>query len=162
MISEGDTIPDVKLMRAGPDGPEPVTTHELMGQGRTVLFAVPGAYTPTCSARHLPGYVDHQADFKAKGVDRIVCTAVNDAFVMGAWGEASGVPSDGGGIVMLADGNAEFAEAMGLSMDGSAYGMGKRSKRYAAVIEDGKVARLAVEEGGGFGVSSAEDVLSRL
>ena len=158
MISEGDTIPDVQLMRAGPDGPEPVGTHAVMGQGRTVLFAVPGAFTPTCSARHLPGYVDHASDFKAKGVDRIVCTSVNDAFVMGAWGEASGAD----GIVMLADGNAEFAEAMGLTMDGSGFGMGTRSKRYAAVIEDGKVAHLFVEEGGGFGVSSAEEVLSKL
>ena len=158
MISEGDTIPDVKLMKAGPDGPEPIGTHDLMGQGRTVLFAVPGAFTPTCSARHLPGYVDHAADFEAKGVDRIVCTSVNDAFVMGAWGR----DSDAGDIVMLADGNAEFADAMGLSMDGTDYGMGKRSRRYAAVIEDGKVARLAVEEGGGFGVSSAEDVLAQL
>ena len=162
MISEGETIPDIQLMRAGPDGPEPVGTHELMGQGRTVLFAVPGAFTPTCSARHLPGYVDHAGDFKAEGVDRIVCTAVNDAFVMGAWAKDSGVGTGPDDIVMLADGNAAFAEAMGLSMDGQGYGMGKRSQRYAAVIEDGKVTRLAVEEGGSFGVSSAEDVLSHL
>ena len=158
MISQGDTIPDVKLMKAGADGPEPVGTHELMGQGKTVLFAVPGAFTPTCSARHLPGFVDKADAFEAKGVDRIVCTSVNDAFVMCAWGEQSGAD----GIVMLADGNAEFAEAMGLAMDGTDYGMGKRSQRYAAVIEDGKVTRLDVEEGGGFGVSSAEEVLSRL
>lgn len=162
MISEGDTIPDLKLMRAGADGPEPVGTHELMGRGRTVLFAVPGAFTPTCSARHLPGYVDHAGDFRAKGVDRIVCTSVNDAFVMGAWAEGSGVGTGEGDIVMLADGNAEFARAMGLVMDGKGYGMGQRSQRYAAVIEDGVVRRLAVEEGGGFGVSSAEEVLSHL
>ena len=158
MIKEGDKVPDVKLMRAGEDGPEPVSTGELFGQGRTVLFAVPGAFTPTCSARHLPGFVDKRAEFDAKGVDRIVCTAVNDAFVMGAWGEKAGAD----GIVMLADGNAEFARAMGLVMDGSGFGMGERSKRYAAVIEDGTVTRIAVEEGGGFGVSSAEDVLSHL
>ena len=158
MISQGDAIPDVKLMKAGADGPEPVGTHELMGQGRTVLFAVPGAFTPTCSARHLPGYVDKKGEFAAKGVDRIVCTSVNDAFVMGAWAESAGAD----GIVMLADGNGEFAEALGLAMDGSGYGMGKRSQRYAMVIEDGKVTRLDVEEGGGFGVSSAEEVLSHL
>ena len=158
MISQGDAIPDVKLMRAGADGPEPVGTHDLMGQGKTVLFAVPGAFTPTCSARHLPGYVDKKGEFAAKGVDRIVCTSVNDAFVMGAWAESAGAD----GIVMLADGNGEFAEALGLAMDGSGYGMGKRSQRYAMVIEDGKVTRLDVEEGGGFGVSSAEEVLSHL
>ena len=152
----------MKLMRAGADGPEPVSTGELFGHGRSVLFAVPGAYTPTCSARHLPGYVEHADGFRAKGVDRIVCTSVNDAFVMGAWAQASGVGTSGDDIVMLADGNAEFANAMGLSMDGSGYGMGTRSQRYAAVIEDGVVRQLLVEEGGGFGVSSAEEVLSRL
>ena len=162
MISPGDTIPDIQLTKAGPDGPEPVGTHELMGQGRTVLFAVPGAFTPTCSARHLPGYVEHASAFREKGVDRIVCTSVNDAFVMGAWGEASGVGTGPDDIVMLADGNAELAEAMGLGMDGSGYGMGKRSQRYAAVIEDGKLKDLFVEEGGGFGPSSAEAVLARL
>lgn len=158
MISQGDTIPDLQLTKAGADGPEPIGTHDLMGQGKTVLFAVPGAFTPTCSARHLPGYVDHKDAFAAKGVDRIVCTSVNDAFVMGAWGESA----DADGIVMLADGNGEFAKAMGLVMDAEGFGMGKRSQRYAAIIEDGKVARLAVEEGGSFGVSSAEDVLSHL
>lgn len=158
MIERGDAVPQVELMKAGADGPEPVTTGELFGQGRTVLFAVPGAFTPTCSARHLPGFVDKREAFAAKGVDRIVCTSVNDAFVMGAWAESAGAD----GIVMLADGNGDFARAMGLEMDGSGFGMGPRSKRYAAIIEDGRVTHIAVEEGGGFGVSSAEEVLSHL
>lgn len=162
MVSQGETIPKTDLMKAGVDGPEPIDTHALMGSGKTVLFAVPGAFTPTCSARHLPGFVEHLDDFKAKGVDRVVCTAVNDAFVMGAWGESAGVAPGRDDFVMLADGNARFAEAMGLTMDGSGFGMGERSQRYAAVIADGKVTHLAVEDPGSFGVSSAEQVLAQL
>ena len=158
MIEQGDALPDVTLMRATGEGPQPTTTHEVFGRGRSVLFAVPGAYTPTCSARHLPGYVEKAEAFKEKGVDRIACTAVNDAFVLQAWGEGS----DASGIEMLADGNGDLARALGLTMDGSAYGMGERSQRYAMVIEDGKVTHLFVEEPGAFEVSSAEHVLSKL
>jgi peroxiredoxin len=158
MIKPGDTIPDLTLMRATADGPQQAGTRDLFGGKRTALFAVPGAFTPTCSARHLPGFVDRMDELKAKGIDQVVCTSVNDAFVMKAWGDSAGAE----GIVMLADGNGELAEAMGLSMDGSAYGMGKRSQRYAAVIDDGKVERLDVEEGGAFEVSSAEHLLSVL
>ena len=159
MIETGQTLPDVELMHATPDGPQKVRTHELFGQGKSVIFAVPGAFTPTCSARHLPGFVDHADDLKAKGVDRIACVSVNDAFVMQAWGESADA---GDKVTLLGDGNAEFAEALGLTMDGSGFGMGKRSQRYAMVVEDGKVADLFVEEGGGFEVSSAEHVLSKL
>ena len=158
MIQTGDTLPDVSLMRAGADGPEPVSAHEVFGQGRSVLFAVPGAFTPTCSARHLPGFVERADEIRAKGVDRIACVSVNDAFVMQAWGEQAGADD----IVMLADGNAEFTRALGLVLDGTGFGMGERSQRYAMVIEDGKVTSLDVEEGGGFEVSSADHVLTRL
>ena len=158
MIQTGDTLPDVSLMRAGADGPEPVSAHEVFAQGRSVLFAVPGAFTPTCSARHLPGFVERADEIRAKGVDRIACVSVNDAFVMQAWGEQAGADD----IVMLADGNAEFTRALGLVLDGTGFGMGERSQRYAMVIEDGKVTSLDVEEGGGFEVSSADHVLTRL
>jgi peroxiredoxin len=159
MISVGDKLPDVTLMLATPEGPQKTTTAELFGGKKTVLFAVPGAFTPTCSARHLPGFVEKEGELKAKGADQIVCTSVNDAFVMQAWGESAGAT---GKVAMLADGNAAFAEAVGLSMDGTGYGMGKRSQRYAMVIEDGTVTSLDVEEGGAFDVSSAETQLSHL
>ena len=159
MIEQGERLPDTKLMRAGPDGPEPVGTLELMGRGRTVLFAVPGAFTPTCSARHLPGFVEKAGEIRAKGVDRIVCTAVNDVFVLQAWGESGGAGED---VVLLADGNADFARAMGLDADASAFGMGTRSRRYAMIVEDGVVRQLSVEEPGAFEVSSADAVLAHL
>ena len=159
MIEEGQTLPDLPLMRATPDGPEKTTTHEVLGSGKTVLFAVPGAFTPTCSARHLPGFVEKADALRAKGVDRIACTSVNDAFVMQAWGEQAGAGED---IVMLADGNGDLARALGLTMDGSAFGMGERSQRYAMVIEDGKVTALDVEAPGAFEVSSADHVMTRL
>ena len=158
MIQEGQTLPDVTLMRATPDGPEKTSTHEVFGSGKSVLFAVPGAFTPTCSARHLPGFVEQADALRAKGVDRIACTSVNDAFVLQAWGEEAGA----GDIVMLADGNGELARALGLTMDGSGFGMGERSQRYAMVIEDGTVTALDVEEPGAFEVSSADHVLTRL
>ena len=157
-ISVGDKLPDVTLVKATENGPEQVSSADYF-KGKTVaLFSVPGAFTPTCSARHLPGYVDKAADLKAKGVDEIVATAVNDAFVMGAWKSAAG--SDD--ITMLADGNGAFADAVGLSADMGGFGMGKRGQRYSMVIEDGVVKQLNVEAPGDFSVSSAEHMLEQL
>lgn len=157
-ISVGDKLPEVTLTKAGPEGPEKVQSGEYF-KGKTVaLFSVPGAFTPTCSARHLPGYVDKAAELKAKGVDEIVATSVNDAFVMGAWKASAGADD----VTMLADGNGEFAEAVGLTMDGSGFGMGKRSQRYSMIVEDGIVKSLNVEQPGDFSVSSAEHLLGQL
>ncbi|MGB3752549.1 MAG: peroxiredoxin [Parerythrobacter sp.] len=157
-ISVGDTLPDVKLAKAGAEGPEQVQSKDFFA-GRTVaLFSVPGAFTPTCSAKHLPGFVDKAGDLKAKGVDEIVGTAVNDAFVMNAWNEDAG--SDD--ITMLADGNAEFVEALGLTMDGSGFGMGKRGQRFSMVVEDNVVKQLNVEAPGDFSVSSADHMLGQM
>lgn len=158
-ISVGDRIPDVQVMTMTAEGPKPVRTGELLGTGKAVLFAVPGAFTPTCSDHHLPGFVIRAEELAAKGVGTVACIAVNDAFVMGAWGAAREV---GDSVVMLADGNGEFTKAMGLELDGSGFGLGTRSQRYAAVIEDGTVTHLAVESGGGLEVSSAEAVLAAL
>ena len=132
---------------------------ELFKGKRVVLFAVPGAFTPTCSMKHLPGFVEHAAALKAKGVDEIVCLSVNDAFVMGAWGKDQ---KAGGKVHMLADGNGDFTRAVGLEMDGTKFGMGKRSQRYALIARDGKVEQLLVEPGPGLNASSAESVLSKL
>ena len=157
-ISVGDKLPDVTLTKAGPEGPEKVRSGDYF-KGKTVaLFSVPGAFTPTCSARHLPGYVDKAAELKAKGVDEIVATSVNDAFVMGAWKASAGADD----VTMLADGNGEFAEAVGLTMDGSGFGMGKRGQRYSMIVEDGVVKALNVEQPGDFSVSSAEHMLGQL
>ena len=156
-IAVGDKVPDVEVRTMGPEGPTSVRTGELLGSGKVVLFAVPGAFTPGCSKIHLPGFVSGADDLKAKGVDTIACIAVNDAFVMDAWGQAQGAD----GITMLADGNAEFTEAMGLVMDGSGFGMGRRSKRYAAVIEDGVITSLEVDTKG-IELSACENVLSKL
>ena len=160
MIKAGDALPaDVKLMEMGEGGPKPVTVGELT-QGKTVvLFAVPGAFTPTCSMKHLPGFVEKAGDLRAKGVDDIVCLSVNDAFVMGAWGSDHGA---GGKVRMVADGNGELTRALGLEMDASGFGMGQRSKRYAMVVKDGTVTELLVEPAGGLNVSSAESVLGKL
>jgi glutaredoxin/glutathione-dependent peroxiredoxin len=158
-ISVGDRIPDVKLMTMTDDGVAPVQSGEVLGKGKVVLFAVPGAFTPTCSDHHLPGFVLRAEDIKAKGVDTIACIAVNDVFVMGAWGEAQGT---GDGITMLADGNGEFAAEVGLTLDGSDFGLGNRSQRYAAIIDDGVVTELMVEPNPGLDVSSAESVLAKL
>lgn len=158
-IKVGDKLPEANFMTMGADGPEPVTTTEFFGGKRVALFAVPGAFTPTCSAKHLPGFKDHAADFKAKGVDAIACTSVNDVFVMGAWGENQGVSNE---MTLLADGNGDFAEAIGLVLDGSGFGMGKRSQRYAMVVKDGVVESLHVESGGEFKVSSAEYLLDNI
>ena len=159
MIKTGDKIPAMKLMVATSEGPREADTAELLGRGKVVLFAVPGAFTPTCSAKHLPGFVKLAPDFKAKGVDKIVCMAVNDAYVMGAWAKDQ---KSGEAVVMLADGAGAFTKALGLELDLAARGMGLRSQRFALVIEDGVVAHVAVEEPGGFEVSRAEAVLEAL
>jgi peroxiredoxin len=159
MVAVGDKIPDVEVRTMGPEGPKAVKTGEVLGKGKVVLFAVPGAFTPGCSKIHLPGFVADADSLKSKGVDTIACIAINDAWVMEAWGESQGV---GDKILMLADGNGDFAHAMGLSFNGSGFGLGKRSQRYAAVIEDGVIKNLDVEAGGGVDVSSCSAVLSRL
>jgi peroxiredoxin (alkyl hydroperoxide reductase subunit C) len=158
-IKVGDTIPSMKLMQATAEGPKEVSTDEIFKGRKVVMFAVPGAFTPTCSAKHLPGFVENAGAIRAKGVDAIVCLAVNDAFVMGAWGKDQGVGDD---IIMLADGAAQFTKALGLELDLVARGMGVRSQRFALVAENGKVTQLAVEPPGGFDVSKAESVLSAL
>ena len=158
-IKAGDALPDVKLKEMGEGGPKEVSIGELT-KGRTVVFfAVPGAFTPTCSMKHLPGFVEKSAELRSKGVDEVVCLSVNDPFVMGAWGKDQGA---GGKVRMLADGNGEFTRAVGLEMDGSAFGLGKRSQRYAMIVRDGKVKELLVEPGPGLNASSAESVLGKL
>ncbi len=158
-IAVGDKIPDVKVMLATAEGPQAAQTGELFGSGKVALFSVPGAFTPTCSAKHLPGFVEKAGDFTAKGVDKIVCMSVNDAFVMGAWGKSQNA---GDNVVMMADGNGDFARALGLVMDGKGFGMGERSQRFSAVIENGVVKHLNVEAPGAFDVSSAEHMLGQL
>jgi glutaredoxin/glutathione-dependent peroxiredoxin len=157
-ISVGDKLPDVPLTVATPDGPEQTTTTDFFGGRRVALFAVPGAYTPTCSARHLPSYVEKASELKEKGVDEIACISVNDAFVMSAWNKSDGSQD----ITMLADGNGAFSEAVGLSMDASKFGMGKRSQRYSMLINDGVVEQLNVEAPGEYRASSAETLLEQL
>jgi peroxiredoxin len=157
-IQVGDKIPDVPLAIAAPDGPKPTTSGEYFKGKRIALFAVPGAFTPTCSARHLPSYVDKAGELKAKGVDEIACVSVNDPFVMAAWGERDG-SSD---ITMLADGNGQFAEAVGLEMDASGFGMGKRSQRYSMLVNDGIVEQVNVEGPGEYRASSAEHMLEQI
>ena len=157
-IATGATLPDATFMTMGEDGPAPQPSAALFKGKKAVLFAVPGAYTPTCSAKHLPGFKEHMGALKEKGVDLVACTSVNDVFVMDAWGKEQGAD----GVVMLADGNGEFAQKVGLEMDGSAFGMGTRSQRYAMVINDGVVEQLFVEGPGEFKVSSAEHVLENL
>ncbi len=160
MIKPGDTLPSMKLMRATEEGPREVSTDDIFGGKRAVLFATPGAFTPTCSAKHLPGFVEHAAELRAKGVQAIVCLAVNDVFVMGAWAKASGVPDHD--IIMLADGSGLFTKALGLELDLTMRGLGIRSQRFALVAEDRRVTRLAVEKPGDFDVSRAEAVLAAL
>ena len=157
-ISVGDRIPSVTLTKATANGPDQVSSDDFFKGRKVALVAVPGAFTPTCSARHLPGFVDKADELKAKGVDEIAFTSVNDAFVMGAWGKAS----DAADITMLADGNAEFAKAVGLTFDGSKFGMGERSQRYSMLVNDGVVEQLNVEAPGAFEVSSAEHLLSEI
>ncbi|MEQ1541776.1 MAG: peroxiredoxin [Novosphingobium sp.] len=157
-ISVGDKVPDVKLVQATDSGPEAVQSADYFKGKRVALFSVPGAFTPTCSAKHLPGYVEQAEALKAKGIDAIACTAVNDPFVMGAWGKASGSAD----VAMLADGNGDFAEALGLTMDGSAFGLGKRGQRFAMVVNDGVVEQIHVEAPGEFKVSAAEYLIDQL
>jgi peroxiredoxin len=159
MINVGDTLPEAKFMTMTQDGPKPMSTDDVFKGKKVAVFAVPGAFTPTCSAKHLPGFVGQAADIKAKGVDTIACLSVNDVFVMGAWGKSSNVDDK---VLMLADGNGDFTRALGLQLDGRGFSMGERSQRYAMVVEDGKVTKLFVEKPGAFEVSSAENVLKNL
>jgi peroxiredoxin len=158
-IKVGDKLPSVTLTILGESGPQPVSTEDLCAGKKVVLFAVPGAFTPTCSMQHVPGFVDNASAFKEKNVDTVACISVNDPFVMGAWGKDRAV---GDTVMMLADGNGEFTAAIGLEMDGSGFGLGTRSQRYAMVIDDGTVTLLNVESGPGLDVSSAESILSTL
>jgi glutaredoxin/glutathione-dependent peroxiredoxin len=158
-IAVGDTIPAGTLIKVTESGPEPVSTADYFAGRKVALFSVPGAFTPTCSAKHLPGFVEKAGELKAKGVDEIACTAVNDAFVMGAWGKSAGVD---GSVTMLADGNAEFVKSLGLEMDGSKFGMGTRGQRFSMVVNDGKVEQLNIEAGGEFRVSAAEYMLGQM
>lgn len=158
-IKVGEKIPSVNLATMSADGPKPVTTDEFFKGKKVVVFGLPGAFTPTCSAKHLPGFVRNADALKKKGIDAIACISVNDAFVMGAWGKDQNV---GSSVEMLADGNGELAEALGLTMDGSGFGLGSRSQRYAAILQDGVVSWLAVEPGPGLNASSVEEVLAAL
>jgi peroxiredoxin len=158
-IQVGDKIPSIVLQQKTADGVQPIKTDDLFKGKRVVLFAVPGAFTPTCSAKHLPGFVQNADALKKKGVDAVACVAVNDAFVMDAWGKSQNAD---GKVLMLADGSAQFAKAVGLDLDLMDKGLGMRSQRYAMVVNDGKVEKLFVEQGGKFEVSSAENVLSQL
>ncbi|GAA1394663.1 peroxiredoxin [Pseudonocardia kongjuensis] len=159
-LAAGDTVPDVQLMTPTADGPKPVQSASVLGSGTVVLFGVPGAFTPACSDTHLPGFVLRADELKQKGVDTVACTAANDAFVLGAWAESRNV---GDAVLMLADGNAEFAAAAGLDMDGSKFGLGTRSKRYAAILKDGVVQWIGVEDvPSSVDVSGVESVLKQL
>lgn len=158
-ITVGDTLPNATFTKATETGPEAVDTNSFFAGRKIILFSVPGAFTPTCSAKHLPGFVQNASEFKAKGVDEIACTAVNDAFVLGAWSKSSNA---GDAVTMLGDGNGDFAEAIGLTMDGSKFGMGKRGQRYSMLVEDGVVTQLHVEGPGEFKVSSAEHLLESM
>ena len=158
MIKVGDRLPEATLVKVGADGPEPVGTADFFAGRRVALFAVPGAFTPTCSVKHLPGFIERGEELKSRGIDEVACTAVNDPFVMGAWARQS----EAQGITMLADGNATFADALGLSFDGAKFGMGKRSQRYSMIVNDGVVEQLNVEAPGEFKVSSADYLLEAL
>src|SRR6476469_8407568 len=157
-IQKGDRLPDVPLTIATADGPKPTTSAEFFAGKRVALFAVPGAFTPTCSARHLPSYVEKAGDLKGKGVDEIACISVNDPFVMAAWNGRDGSQD----ITMLADGNGAFTDAIGLAMDGSKFGMGQRSQRYSMIVNDGLVEQLNVEAPGECRASSAEHMLDQI
>jgi peroxiredoxin len=158
-INVGDRIPSATLLKATAEGPQPVDTESFFAGRKIALFAVPGAFTPTCSARHLPGFVDRAEELKGKGIDEIACVSVNDAFVLQAWARDAGAE---GKVTMLADGNGEFSRALGLTMDASKFGMGTRAQRFSAIVEDGVVKQLNVEEPGAFSVSSAEFMLGQL
>lgn len=158
-IAVGDSMPAGEFGVMGADGPEKISTDALFSGKKVVLFSVPGAFTPTCSAKHLPGFVEQADALRAKGVDTIACLAVNDVFVMGAWGQSANVGDD---VVMLADGNATYTKALGLDFDGSGFGLGTRGQRFAMIVDDGVVKALEIEPPGQFGVSSAENILSQL
>jgi len=158
-IKVGDKLPDVTLTQATAEGPKPVSIDDVFKGRKVALFAVPGAFTPTCSAKHLPGFKQLAVEIKAKGVDTIACLSVNDAFVMRAWAEDQAVGDD---IVMLADGGAAFTDALGLAFDASRFGMGKRSQRYSMIVDDGVVKELNIEAGGEFKVSAADYLLAQL
>ncbi|MCP1471089.1 peroxiredoxin [Sphingobium sp. OAS761] len=158
-IAKGDHLPSTTLTMMTDNGPEAVPTDSFFAGKTVALFSVPGAFTPTCSAKHLPGFIDKAQALKDKGVDEIACTAVNDAFVMGAWGKSAGAD---GKVTMLADGNGDFAKAVGLTMDGSKFGLGTRGQRFSMLVKDGVVAELNVEEPGDFKISSADHMLGQL
>lgn len=158
-IKVGDRLPEAVLAKMGAAGPEPVATGELFGGKKVALFSVPGAFTPTCSAKHLPGFVDNAAALRAAGVDVIACLAVNDAFVMHAWGQSASAGDD---VLMLADGNGDFTRALGLEMDATGFGLGMRGQRFSLIADDGVVTTLNLEEPGAFNVSSADHMLSQL
>jgi peroxiredoxin len=158
-ISVGDRLPKTTFIKATAEGPQPVDSEEYFAGRRVALFSVPGAFTPTCSARHLPGFVEKAEEFKGKGVDEIACTAVNDAFVLQAWSDSAGAD---GKVTMLADGNGDFVREIGLGMDGSKFGLGQRGQRFSMVVNDGVVEQLNVEEPGSFSVSSADYLIERL
>ncbi|MGA7674705.1 MAG: peroxiredoxin [Rhizomicrobium sp.] len=158
-IKVGDKVPSATLMQMKDGSPKPVKTDALFAGRKVVVFALPGAFTPTCSAKHLPGFVQHADEIKNKGIDAIACVAVNDAFVMGAWGEQQGA---GDKVMMLADGNGELTAVLGLEMDATKYGMGKRSQRFSMLVDNGVVKRLNVEEPGAYSVSSAEHMLGQI
>lgn len=157
-IKVGDKLPEFTFMQMGAQGPAPIATGDIFTGKKVVLFAVPGAFTPTCSAQHLPGYTANAQALKAKGVDTIACVSVNDVFVMAAWGQSA----NAGDILMLADGNGDFTQSIGLVLDAQGFGLGSRSQRYAMVVDDGIVTGLHVEDGGEFKVSAAEFILDTL
>jgi peroxiredoxin len=158
-ISVGDRLPESTFMTMTAEGPNKLSTADIFGGKTVALFALPGAYTPTCSAKHLPGFISKSDEILAAGVDSIACLSVNDVFVMGAWGEQQGAGTD---VTMLADGNGDFTKAVGLEMDGSGFGMGLRSQRYSMLVKDGVVAELNIEAPGTFEVSTAEHMLGQL
>ena len=158
-ISVGSRMPEGEFSVMGADGPGSISTADLFGGKKVVLFAVPGAFTPTCSARHLPGFVEKAAEIKSKGVDTVACMSVNDVFVMSAWGRSA---STGDSVLMLADGNGTYAKAIGLELDASGFGMGTRAKRFSAIVDDGVITSLNIEPPGEFGLSSADTILEQL
>lgn len=158
-IKTGDSLPETTLIKVTEEGPQAVAASDFFKGRRVAVFSVPGAFTPTCSARHLPGFVEKADELKAKGIDEIACTAVNDAFVMGAWAKSANA---GDTVTMLADGNGDFAQAVGLTMDGSKFGMGTRGQRFSMIVNDGVVEQLNVEAPGEFNVSSADHMLGQL
>ncbi len=158
-IKAGDRMPEGQLAVMGADGPEAIDTQKLFGGKKVVLFSVPGAFTPTCSAKHLPGFVDNADALKARGVDTIACMAVNDVFVMSAWGDSANAD---GKVMMLADGNGTYTKALGLELDGTAFGLGLRGQRFSVIVDDGVITELNVEAPGAFDVSSAEAALAQL